>query len=179
MLDLGRTAVDNWLANQKPSIRTFLDAATALEEWGVGDSPDMQAHLIKLGEVLEEFVASDVRNISSLARDEMMNRIRVLLAYIGPKRRLMVLEWAFRVDNDYGTGLGMVLMSMPSANQDVHPVVAGSLAIGPEVASQHNRAFLRYMELQRMIPEVFGPDRAALVMRAITRNLVNKEKQHA
>ncbi len=179
MPDLSTRAVERWVAGQNQSAQNFLNAAAHLEEWAINDDPDVQKSLIELGEALDDFVSSDIRNVTALGRDDILNRIRVLLAYIGPHRRLMLLEWAIRIDRENGTSLVQVLLSMPGATNHVVSVFAGIMSIEPEAAAMHNRAFLRFMNAAELLPVVFGKERVDLVMKAIGRSLLKEEAQHA
>jgi hypothetical protein len=174
MLDLSQTAVEKFRASQTRAVRQYIDLAAELEEWSIHEDPMVQAMLVELADALQIFISEDPHNIAHIGRDEIACRIRVLMAYIGPDRRLMLIQWATNIDQELGTSLVQVLLAMPSATRSVMPIQAGMTSIEPELASQHNRSTLRFLRTMQLLPELFAPDRIELVLKAISMNMSSK-----
>jgi len=132
-----------WHAYRDPMIYRVISFMESVEDWTIDGDKDLEAAMVKLGEVLE-----DIGNIDLQNEDEIIQ----IVAYVKAGRGLRLLQ---SLDSAYPGAASKLLMHAEENTKSSDDI--------PGLFLRRNIVFERL----RLLGRVFSPERFSLILKAL------------
>lgn len=153
MPNLSEKGIGDWLTLKSPSFQDALDRQAARESWNCDEDPAVLREAEDVGSALDA-----PTDPARLAQQPLTDLIRRGMAYLSPARRLRVLEHLDGLGRLHEVDITLALIDSSVTPAETHEAEEDLLFL---------RTSLHNLEANRLLQEIFAPDRILRILQAI------------